>query len=124
MPCSGGIAQLFHLVTQAEGHGIAAGGLEGPHRPGGDQGGAGGIFPVGGGLPPQGVVEILKDEPLVGQLIKRRGVGLVDGVAPKTLAGQENQVFPRKHPGVRIGFGRLPVPEKRVHFQQKLVRLL
>ena len=120
----GRIALVPQHPAHAEGHVVPGRGLEGPPGAGGDQRGAHRILSVGGGLPPQGSVEIFKDKALVGQLPKRGGIGLVHRIFPKALGGDEQQVFPRKPAGILIFQSGGPLAEILVQLRHRGVGLL
>ncbi len=105
------IAEAFHSplipehVAQGEGQVAVPGGIEAGHRlapPGVRvQPLHQGILAVGGGVG-EGIVIVIENNSLLGQLIKIRGQILVDGGGRKALRAHDDQVIVLQHSGVFI----------------------
>ena len=112
---TGAVAQGAELVAQAEVELVAAGAVQRPAAGLGDEPRADGVLPVGGGGPPEGVIEVLKDEAGVGQPVEGGGHVLPDSEAGEALRREEDQVLPGEVPGILILPGGCPGGEPFVH---------
>ena len=115
----GAIAQGAELVAQAEEKLVLPGAVQRPAAGLGDEPRADGVLPVGGGGPPEGVIEVLKDEAGVCQPVEGGGHVLPDGEAGEALRREEDQVLPGEVPGILILPGGCPGGEPFVHLPER-----
>ena len=124
MEGQGAVALLPELAAQGEGHIVVGGQGVAPHPRLGDQAGGGHVLPVGGGHPPQGRVEVVKDEALVGQLPQGGGALWIQSGGGEALRHDPDQVLPLKIPRPLVFRRGLPLGEPLVGQEQVLVGLV